>query len=111
MKWGGIWYHYKKAGVCLERLIPKDSLQLDMFHQPSDETLEKTEQLMAMFDAINQKFGRSTIRVAAEGYAKPWAMRAQLKSPAYTTRWSDLRILLFFKERGKFIVMLLSTRI
>lgn len=83
-------YHYKKAGVCLEDLIPKDPRQLDMFHQPSDETLEQTEQLMSLFDKINQKFGRSTIRLAAEGYSKPWAMRAQLKSPAYTTRWSDL---------------------
>jgi len=83
-------YHYKKAGVCLEDLIPKDPRQLDMFHQPSDEDLERTEQLMSVFDTINQRFGRSTIRLAAEGYSKPWAMRAQLKSPAYTTRWSDL---------------------
>jgi DNA polymerase V len=83
-------YYYKKAGVCLEDLIPKDPRQLDMFHQPSDETLEKTEQLMSLFDSINKKFGRQTIRLAAEGYSKPWAMRAQLKSPAYTTRWSDL---------------------
>ncbi|HCE6135883.1 TPA: Y-family DNA polymerase [Legionella pneumophila] len=83
-------YYYKKAGVCLEELIPKDMRQLDMFHQPTDEDLAKTEQLMAVFDSINQKYGRSTIRLAAEGYNKPWAMRAELKSPAYTTRWSDL---------------------
>lgn len=83
-------YHYKKAGVCLEHLIPKDPRQLDMFHQISDEALEKTEQLMCVFDTINQKYGRHTIRLAAEGYSKPWAMRAEMKSPAYTTRWSDL---------------------
>ncbi|MFS9519714.1 Y-family DNA polymerase [Legionella pneumophila] len=83
-------YYYKKAGVCLEDLIPKNPRQLDMFYQPSDEHLNHTEQLMAVFDQINQKYGRSTIRLAAEGYSKPWAMRAELKSPAYTTRWSDL---------------------
>jgi DNA polymerase V len=83
-------YHYKKAGICLEDLIPKDPRQMDMFHQPSDEDLKKTEQLMSIFDKINQKYGRSTIRLAAEGYSKPWAMRAQMKSPAYTTRWSEL---------------------
>lgn len=83
-------FYYKKAGVCLEDLIPKDPRQMDMFHQPSDETLEKTEQLMSVFDKINQKFGRHTMRLAAEGYSKPWAMRSELKSPAYTTRWSDL---------------------
>ena len=83
-------YHYKKAGILLEDLIPKAGRQLDLFHQPSDEELEHTEELMTVFDAINKKFGTSTIRLAAEGYSKPWAMRAQLKSPAYTTRWSDL---------------------
>lgn len=83
-------YHYKKAGVCLEDLISKYHLQLDLFHQPNEQQLEKTEQLMRVFDSINQKYGHSTIRLAAEGYAKPWAMRAELKSPAYTTRWSDL---------------------
>lgn len=83
-------YHYKKAGVCLEDLISNKVQQLALFHQPSTERLEKTQQLMAAFDGINQKYGRSTIRLAAEGYHKPWAMRAELKSPAYTTRWSDL---------------------
>ncbi len=83
-------YYYKKAGICLEDLIPKDPRQLDMFHQPSAEALERTEQLMSIFDRINQKFGKSTIRLAAEGYSKQWAMRRQLKSPSYTTRWSDL---------------------
>lgn len=83
-------YFYKKAGVCLEDLIPKDPRQLDLFHQPSEEQLEHTEQLMSVFDRINTKYGRSTIRLAAEGYSKPWAMRAELKSPAYTTRWTDV---------------------
>ncbi|KTD53040.1 DNA polymerase V, subunit C [Legionella quateirensis] len=60
-----------------------------MFHQVSDEALEKTEQLMSVFDTIHHKYGRHTISLAAEGYSKPWSMRAELKYPAYTTRWSD----------------------
>ncbi len=83
-------YFYKKAGVCLEDLIPKNPRQLDMFHQPSDAQLHHTQQLMSVFDHINQKYGKSTIRLAAEGYSKPWDMRRELKSPAYTTRWSEV---------------------
>ncbi len=83
-------YFYKKTGVCLHDLIPKDPTQLDLFHQPSDAQLQHTEHLMRVLDQINQKYGRSTLRLAAEGYSKPWAMRAELKSPAYTTRWSDV---------------------
>lgn len=83
-------FSYKKAGVCLEELIPKNPRQLDLFHQPSEEQLVRAEQLMSALDDINHKYGRSTIRLAAEGHSKPWAMRAELKSPAYTTRWSDV---------------------
>jgi len=83
-------YFYKKVGVCLEDLIPKDPRQLDMFHQPTDEELDHTERLMGVLDRVNHKYGRSTIRLAAEGYSKPLDMRAELKSPAYTTRWSDV---------------------
>lgn len=83
-------FYYKKVGVCLQDLILKDPCQLDLFHQPSEEQLEHTEKLMSVFDQINQKYGRSTIRLAAEGYSKPWAMRSELKSPAYTSRWSEL---------------------
>ncbi|CDZ79370.1 DNA polymerase IV [Legionella massiliensis] len=85
-------YQYKKVGVCLEDLIPKNPRQLDIFHQPSDEAIANYERVMKVIEGINHKYGRQTIRLAAEGYSKPWAMRAELKSPAYTTRWSDLPI-------------------
>ncbi|HAU1766423.1 TPA: Y-family DNA polymerase [Legionella pneumophila] len=89
-------YFYKKAGVCLENLIPKDPRQLDIFHQPTDEELNHTERLMSVLNRVNQKYGRSTIRLAAEGYSKPWDMRTELKSPAYTTRWSDVPKVSFY---------------
>lgn len=60
-----------------------------MFHQPSEQIQHKDD-FMNVFDQINLKYGRSTIRLAAGGYSKPWAMRAELKSPAYTTRWSEV---------------------
>lgn len=86
-------YHYKKVGVCLEELIPKDPRQLDLFHQPSEESLIKKDQLMQLFDRINFKFGRHTIKLAAEGTSKPWAMRAEMRSPCYTTQWSQLPLI------------------
>ena len=83
-------YRYKKVGICLMGLMPKKPQQLDLFNPINDQDLAKTEQLMTVFDAINAKYGRSTLRLAAEGHSKPWDMRRELKSPAYTTRWSDL---------------------
>lgn len=84
--------HYKKVGVCFEQVIDKRFRQMDLFHQVDSHVLHKREQIMEVFDKINSKYGRHSIQLAAEGYSKPWAMRAELKSPAYTTRWSDLVI-------------------
>lgn len=83
---------YKKVGVMLDGLISKSTLQLDLFHQPSDETLIKKDTLMSLFDTINTRFGSHTIKLAAEGYSKPWAMRSQMRSPCYTTQWSELPV-------------------
>lgn len=83
-------YYYKKVGICLEQLITKNPRQLDIFHQPNEMQLAKTEQLMDVMDQINDKYGRSTLRLAAEGYSKPWTMKSELRSPAYTTSWLDV---------------------
>ena len=85
-------FHYKKVGVYFEDLTNQNHRQLDLFNQPTDACLHKKDDLMNVLDGINQKFGRHTIKLAAEGFSKPWAMRADMQSPHYTTRWSDLPV-------------------
>lgn len=83
-------FQYKKVGVYFEELISQKYQQLDLFNQPTESLLHKKDDLMNLLDGINQKFGRHTIKLAAEGFVKPWAMRADMQSPHYTTQWSDL---------------------
>lgn len=85
-------FHYQKVGVYLGDLVDKQHVQLDLFNQPSSDELMHAERLMSVLDAVNYKFGRHTLRLAAEGHVKPWAMRAQLRSPCYTTQWSELPV-------------------
>lgn len=84
-------YDYVKAGVMLSEIVPIARVQTDLFSQ--NHTNPKSDKLMATLDAINQKWGRSTIKVASEGFAKPWAMRQANKSPNYTTRWDELPVI------------------
>ncbi|KTC86334.1 Y-family DNA polymerase [Legionella brunensis] len=84
----GIQYH--KCGVLLADLIDRQYRQMDLFHQPSDEKFFETEKVMSLINEINQKYGPRTIRLAAEGFQKSWSMKRQLKSPHYTSRWSEL---------------------
>ncbi|WP_419419223.1 Y-family DNA polymerase [Legionella sp. D16C41] len=81
---------YTKVGLQLTDLSPKNSLQLNFFHPLKEENITKTEKLMAIIENINEKYGDRTIRLAAEGFQKNWTMKSGMKSPCYTTCWSEL---------------------
>ena len=85
-------YFYKKVGICFDDLMEQNHQQFDLFHQPNEASLHKKDQLLAIFDDINQKFGRHTIKLGAEGITKPWIKPSERLSPRYTTQWSDLPI-------------------
>ena len=82
-------YLYKKAGVMLTELGPAASQrQADLFAVPANN--QKSEKLMGVLDALNTKFGRGTINIAAVGVNQDWQMRQDRRSPSYTTSWKDL---------------------
>jgi DNA polymerase V len=83
-------YNYAKAGIMLGELVPAEGVQGDMFSQIK--TNPKSAVLMSTIDTINRKMGKESIKLASEGFRRPWKMRQENKSPAYTTRWSDLPV-------------------
>jgi DNA polymerase V len=81
-------YEYKKAGVQLTLLEPKNAAQRTLFDD--DAGGEKSARVMTALDAINRRFGRDTLKTAAVGFQYNWATRIDLRSPRYTTRWDEL---------------------
>lgn len=82
-------YAYKRAGVQLGGLSqPEAGAQLSLFdavNRPAH------QQLMPVFDAINARFGRNTVRTAAQSARGSAHLTQQQRlSPAYTTRWAEL---------------------
>jgi hypothetical protein len=53
---------------------------------------ERSKKLMAAIDAVNGKYGRGVLSLAAVGTGKSGAMRADRLSQRYTTRWDELPI-------------------
>ena len=41
-------------------------------------------------DSINKKMGKETIKVASEGFKRPWKMKQENKSQSYTTNWDEM---------------------
>jgi DNA polymerase V len=83
-------YAYSKAGVGLIDIADKHFYQNDLFHTGQS---VKDDSLMALLDAVNNKFGKGTLHTAAEGMKKKWAMQQQYRSASFTTRWSSLPII------------------
>jgi DNA polymerase V len=84
-------YGYHKAGVMLMELQPKANQQLTLFGGGGASDA-RSERLMSVLDGINQRYGRGTVRLLAEGVERSWRMRRERLSPAYTTSWDELPV-------------------
>jgi DNA polymerase V len=81
-------YNYAKAGVMLSELLPAAGVQTDLFSQT--QISNKSDDLMIAMDKINKKMGKESIKLASEGFKRPWKMRQENKSPSYTSNWGEL---------------------
>lgn len=82
---------YKKAGVMLYDLVPQDAIQQHLFESNGDNA--KNKALSKALDSINKRMGIDTINFAANGVNTNWKMRCELRSPCYTTKWSDIKVI------------------
>ncbi|MFT7560406.1 MAG: DNA polymerase V [Flavobacteriales bacterium] len=84
-------YEYTKTGIAINKIIPRNEVQPDLFSEPTDE-VEKKEQLMGAIDTINQKYGVGTLTSAAQKRGESWQPKSENKTPSYTTKWSDIPV-------------------
>ena len=83
-------YSYKKSGVQLMGLQPKDSVQASLFDDTAEQ--DKSNKLMTLMDAVNQRMGNGSMTIAASGTKQRWSRRRDSKSPNYTTDWDELPV-------------------
>ena len=81
-------FGYTKAGVILENLVAANAAPATLF----DALDPKRDRLMTAVDAINTKFGKSTVIPAIQGFKEPWKTRADMKSPAWTTNIAEVPV-------------------
>lgn len=84
-------FRYKKVGVMLAPLEPRDNRQGSLL-APAPTALARGEGLMAALDAVNARWGRDALRLAACGTDRTWRMRQAARSPRYTTAWTELPV-------------------
>lgn len=81
-------HRYQKAGVMLGDFFSQGVAQLNLFDDNAPRA--GSEKLMEVLDQLNAKGGRGTLYFAGQGIQQQWAMKREMLSPRYTTRFSDL---------------------
>ncbi len=87
-------YRYIKAGVMLLDLRARGDLQQgDLFGIESAAMEARCAALMATLDRVNAKWGSGTLGIGSAGLKsdRRWTVARGKLSPAYTTKWSELR--------------------
>ncbi len=85
-------FGYHKAGVMLLDLRPAGNRQFSLLDGQGGAGDARSDKLMAVLDGINQRYGRGSLRLAAEGVDRSWRMRRGNLSPGYTTDWMGLAV-------------------
>jgi DNA polymerase V len=83
---------YHRAGVLLYDFVPGNQLQTDLLGHVDVAAHDRAGARMAAIDQLNERYGRTTIRYAAEDLAGAWKPKYQLRSPRYTTCLDELPI-------------------
>jgi len=105
-------FKYRKVAVVLTGLAYDAHMQLDLF-SPFYNRVKEREPLMQVFDAINNRYGRGTIKLASgirksnnskllsmknhyiqkhEHDNEPWKLKREYLSPCYTTAFQDIPV-------------------
>lgn len=84
---------YHRANIGLYDLIAQEGLQPDLFGEVNLATAHTSQARMAAVDSLNGRYGKGTLRFAAEDLSQAWKPKHALGSPRYTTQWQELPII------------------
>ncbi|MFA5004096.1 MAG: Y-family DNA polymerase [Candidatus Saccharimonadales bacterium] len=81
---------YHRADVLLYDFVPETSMQTALFGNVNLLESDKSQSRMQTMDAVNIRFGRKSLHFAAEGLSAAWRPKKLLRSPRYTSAWTEL---------------------
>jgi DNA polymerase V len=83
-------FRYSKCGVMITELMPETLRQPPLWGELDR---EKRERAWRAMDKLNATLGRDTVRILCAGPKDAaWKLRAEFRSPRWTTRWDELPI-------------------
>ena len=84
-------YAFAKSGVMLDDLVAEAYRPRTLFDVAGGSE-GKSRAVMQALDVVNARFGKKTMVLGSEGTSQAWTMRAEHRSPRYTTRISNFPV-------------------
>ena len=81
---------YHRANILFHDLVDGSALQTDLLGFVNVAAASAAGARMRALDHVNKQYGKGTLRYAAEDLSKSWEPKHQLRSPCYTSQWSEL---------------------
>lgn len=81
---------YKKVGVMFGGIVSNQAIQQNLFVRRDDNSLKKHQILMQLMDDANAKYGKDTLKLAAQGVHPTWKMQRNKCTSHFTTSWEGL---------------------
>ena len=83
---------YHRAGVFLYDFAPAGQLQTDLLGYVDTPLFDKATARLQAIDQVNNRWGKYTLRIAAEDLARRWEPKHRLRSPRYVSNWDELPV-------------------
>jgi DNA polymerase V len=83
---------YHRANVYLYDLVGENQLQTDILGRVNVRSYSAEQARLKAVDAINARYGKTTVHYAAEDLSDAWQPKHVYRSPRYTTNWDELPI-------------------
>jgi DNA polymerase V len=81
-------FRYSKCGVMITELLPETNRQPALWGELDR---DRREQAWKVMDKLNATLGRDCVRILSAGPKDAaWMLRAEHRSPRWTTRWDEL---------------------
>lgn len=80
---------YKKVGIVLNDFTPNEVVQDSLF--APEIVIEKSSHLMSLVDTLNSGKQKDLVTFGSRLKTSLWQSKSDSRSPAYTTRWKDIK--------------------
>jgi DNA polymerase V len=84
---------FHRLSILLDELTSDKWLQTSLLKSQSPQLIALSGRRLQAVDSLNNRYGPRMVRYAAEDLSASWQPKRALRSPRYTTEWSELPII------------------